>query len=44
MEVNMVAALMFIMIALVFYVIYSSVYEEEKEKKEKLNMSMKDED
>lgn len=40
----MVAAWMFIMITLAFYVIYSSVYEENKEKKDDFDKSMKDED
>ncbi len=40
----MVAALMFGMIALVFYVIYESVYSEDKEEKERFTKIMKGED
>ena len=40
----MVAALMFGMIALIFYVIYESVFAEEKEEKEKFSESLKKKD
>lgn len=40
----MVAALMFAMIALVFYVIYESVWAEEREEKERFSESMKNKD
>lgn len=38
----MVAAFMFIMIALAFYLIYESVFAENKEKKDNFDKSRKD--
>lgn len=40
----MVSALMFIMIAMIFYVIYESIIDEEKEEKERFDESMKKKD